>query len=64
MTDIPVTVWKPSDGNGEYIDDSVNDIVDPSGNFLVDPSGNNIVDTGQTFVQTPSTVWISSDGTQ
>lgn len=62
MSDEPVTIWKPTDGQGEYSTTGVLDIVDPSGNFLVDPSANNIVDTGQTFTQTPSTIWTTADG--
>lgn len=58
----PLTIWKPTNGQGDYIDVGVIDIVDSSGNLLVDPSGNNIVSTGQDFTQIPNTIWINSDG--
>ena len=60
-TNVPATVWQPTDGLSNFSSESPNDIVDTLGNNLVDPSGNQIVDTGvvQTFI--PATTWAEND---
>lgn len=58
----PVTIWRPSSGNGEMSDVGTNFIVDPSGNFLIDPPMNKIVDTGILFTQIPVTIWTEDNG--
>lgn len=60
--DIAKTIWRPTDGIGEYGLGSNDPIIDPMGNFLVDPSGNQIVSPDGTFTNIPKTVWISEDG--
>lgn len=60
--DVPVTVWQPTSGNGEYSFLGVYNIDDPSGNLLVDPSAVQIVDTGVIFTQIPSSIWAENDG--
>lgn len=59
---VPVSIWQPTSGNGEYSLSGVYDIYDPSGGFLVDPSGVNIVDTGVIFTQIPSSIWAENNG--
>ncbi len=59
---VPVTVWKPVDGYGDYTSTGVDNIVDTSGYYLVDQAGVFIVDTGLTFTGIPATVWSSNDG--
>lgn len=58
---IPVTEWRPTDGNSEYDNIGVNFIVDPSVTYLVDPSGIYIVDTGVTATLIPATIWEEDD---
>jgi hypothetical protein len=60
-TDVPVTIWQPTDGLSEFSSYTPADIVDPSGNNLVDPSGNQIVDTGVLQTPIPTTVWEEDD---
>lgn len=60
-TNVPATVWQPTDGNSEYSFTGVDFIVDPSGAFLVDTSSAFIVDTGVTATLIPATVWIEDD---
>lgn len=60
-TNVPVSVWRDTDGLSEYSSTGVYDIDDPSGVFLVDPSGVNIVDTGVLATMIPASVWKEDD---
>lgn len=60
-TDVPVTIWQPTDGIGEYVSSAADNIVDQSGTYLVDPSGVFIVSLLTTFQPIPSTVWVEDD---
>lgn len=60
-TDVPVTVWRDTNGLSEYSNEGANNIVDTLGNYLVDPSGNFIVDTGVVQTLIPSTIWEEDD---
>lgn len=61
-TNVPVTLWQPSNGNGEYSVSGVYNIVDTIADYLVDPLGDFIVDTGLLFNRMPTTVWSEDDG--
>jgi hypothetical protein len=58
---IPVSVWRQTDGNGEFNSTGVFDIVDTLGVYLVDTIGDQIVDTGSELSRKPYTVWESDD---
>lgn len=60
-TDVPQTVWQPTDGLSEFGNETPNNIVDNLSNYLVDPSGNFIVDTGVIQTLIPSTIWEEND---
>lgn len=60
-TDVPVTIWRDTDGLSEYSNEGANDIVDTLDNNLVDINGNNIVDTGVVRTRIPSTEWVEDD---
>ncbi len=60
-TDVPVSIWQPTQGNTEFDNTGVYYIVDTTGTFLVDPSGTFVVDTGVTATPIPATVWIGDD---
>jgi len=59
--DLPVTDWRPSDGNSDFDATGANNIVDTDGNQLVDTVANDIVDTGVTQTYLPATVWSEDD---
>lgn len=62
-TNVPVTVWQPTDGLSDFSSSGGTfNIDDPSAVFLVDPSGIFIVDTGVTQTIIPGTVWSENDG--
>jgi len=58
---VPVTIYRDTNGLTEYSSDGVNDIVDTLGNNLVDPSGNQVVDTGVVATLIPATSWEKDD---
>lgn len=67
-TNVPLTVWSPSDGNGEYTVGASSFLVDPvtPTSFIVDPAGTLAspifeVDTGVTLTTIPQTVWQERD---
>lgn len=60
-TDIPVTIWRNTDGFGEFSNTGVVDIVDTTGTDLVDTTGIQIVDTGVTFTDIPASIWTEDD---
>lgn len=59
--DVPVTIWSPTDGNGEFSNETPRNIVDTASDNLVDTSGNQIVDTGVVFSGVPVTIWAEDD---
>lgn len=59
---VPATIWRDTDGLGEYANTGVYNIVDTTATFLTDPSGVFIVDTGVTVTTIPATVWRQDDG--
>jgi hypothetical protein len=59
--DVPVTVWRATNGLTEFNSGDTYNIDDPSSVFLVDPSGVFIVDTGVTATLIPSTAWAEDD---
>lgn len=59
--DVPVTVWRNTNGLSEFSDDGPNDIVDTLSNNLVDTLGNQVVDTGVVDTLIPATVWEEDD---
>lgn len=60
-TDVPVTVWRNTNGLTEFSSEGANDIVDTLANNLVDTLGNQIVDTGVVENLIPSTIWEEDD---
>lgn len=61
VDDIPVSIWRPTDGNSEFSSEGISDIVDASGDSLVDPSGDQIVDTGVVETNIQATDWEEND---
>lgn len=59
--DVPVSIWRNTNGLGEYTNTGAEDLVDTAGVDLVDTAGVQIVDTGVTFTQIPASVWIGDD---
>lgn len=60
-TDVPVSIWRDTDGLGDYANEGANDIVDINSNSLVDTDGNQIVDTGVVRTRIPDTEWLPDD---
>jgi hypothetical protein len=60
-TNVPVTIYRDTDGLAEYSNVGASYIVDPSDTFLVDPSDTYIVDTGVVQSRIPATVWEEDD---
>jgi len=60
-TNLPVTVWRNTNGLTEFSSGGVNDIVDTLSNNLVDTLGNQIVDTGVVATLIPDTAWEEDD---
>lgn len=58
---VPVTVWRKTDGLDENVFGGPYDIADPQGDHLVDTVGNQIVDTGIEMNVTPTTIWSEND---
>ena len=59
--DVPVSIWRTTDGLSDNVYTGINFIVDPQGNYLVDPSDNFIIDTGVAMPGVPVSVWTESD---
>lgn len=59
---VPVTVYRSTNGLTEFTNEGANDIVDTLGNNLVDTLGNQIVDTGVVATLIPATAWEENDG--
>lgn len=57
MSEIPVSIWRTTDGLSDTVYTGLNFIVDTMGNFLVDPEGNFIIDTGLEMPGTPASIW-------
>lgn len=60
-TNVPVTVWRNTDGLGEFTGADVQEIVDINDVNLVDIDGVYVVDTGVIFTQIPATIWEEDD---
>lgn len=60
-TNVPRTIWQPTNGLSELSNGGVYNIVDTVVNFLVDPSGVFIVDTGVINTLIPATEWAEDD---
>lgn len=58
---VPVSIWRDTDGLTEYSNTGVEDIVDTSDVNLVDTDGVDVVDTGVTATLIPSTTWTEDD---
>lgn len=54
---VPVTVWRDTNGLSEYTFTGVDNIVDNLADFLIDPLGVFIVDTGVAATLIPQTEW-------
>jgi len=59
---VPVTVYRNTNGLTEFTNEGINDIVDSSANNLVDTDGNDIVDTGVVATLIPPTTYEENDG--
>ena len=62
MTTENPTIWRPQDGNGEWVASSSENLVDSSGVFLADSSGNLLADDDSIFNPVPGSIWTSNDG--
>lgn len=60
-TDVPVTVWRDTQGLSEFSNSGAYYIVDTTSFYLVDPSGFYITDTGVIQTLIPSTTWEEND---
>lgn len=60
-TNVPVSVWRDTDGLSEYTNEGAYYIDDTAGFYLTDPSGFYIVDTGVIATLIPDTVWEEDD---
>lgn len=61
-TDVPVTIWRPADGESEMgLSDSA-EITTLSGVGITTLSGNQLVIDGGTYTQKPVTIWTEDDG--
>lgn len=60
-TDVPVSIWRDTDGLTDYSSGDVSYIVDTLGINLVDTAGIGIVDTGVVATLIPSTIWEEDD---
>lgn len=58
---VPVTVWRPTDGNGEYTSASSQNVIDQNGVSLVDTAGVNVVSPPTQFTQIPATAWLENN---
>lgn len=60
-TDVPVSIWRTTDGltDNEYT--GINFIVDSLGDYLVDPDDDFIIDTGVAMPIIPASVWVEDD---
>lgn len=59
---VPQSIWRQTNGNGEATFPGTDFLVDTTGTFLVDTTGTFIVDTGTDFQPIPQTIWIQNDG--
>lgn len=57
----PATIWRPSDGNGEFTSQAALNIVDPLGVFLVAPDAVFIVSPLSEFTQLAATEWLENN---
>lgn len=60
--DVPVTIWRPTDGNSEFSIGTTSAIVDTAAVALVDTTGIAVVDTGVDQTIIPATTWSEDDG--
>lgn len=58
---VPVTIYRDTNGLTEYSNTEISDIVDNLANNLVDTLGNDIVDTGVIETLIPPTVYVEND---
>lgn len=58
---VPVSVWRDTQGLTEFSNEGPNYIVDTADFYLVDPSGFYIVDTGVLANLIPSSIWEQDD---
>lgn len=62
-TNVPVSIWEPVNGLGEYQDANADFVVDESGNFLVDPVTSTIfiVSTDTQYSPLAASTWLEDD---
>lgn len=58
---VPVTIWRPTNGNGEAVSVGVSGLVDLTASTLVDLTGSPLVSTGTDFTLVPQTIWTQDD---
>lgn len=61
-TNEPVTIWKPTSGNGEMVQQGLFDLITLAGNFLITLTGNNLILDTSIYSIIPPTIWIENDG--
>lgn len=60
-TDVPVTTWQPTSGNGEMGTDGLVGLKTISGLGLTTLSGVGLETLQSTFTQIPTTLWVEDD---
>lgn len=60
-TNVPVTIWRSTDGLSEYNNEGAEDIVDILDVNLVDIEDTDVIDTGVIRILIPSTIWEEDD---
>ena len=61
-TNVPITIWQPTNGNGEMSSQTALNITSISGNNLITISGNTLVTGTGVFTPIPVTIWSENDG--
>lgn len=61
-TNVPATIWKPTDGNSEMGQSDSANITTLSGLLITTLSGLDLIIAPGTSTLIPATVWIENDG--
>ena len=61
-TNVPVTIWRPTNGNSEMGQSDSENITTISGLFFTALNGNELIVAPGSYTPKPATVWTQNDG--
>lgn len=61
-TNVPVTIWRPTDGNAEMGQSDSENITTLSGLNITALNGDELIVAPGSYTPKPATVWVENDG--